>query len=311
MADTKISDLTAVVTPALTDTTAVVQGGVTKKETLTQIRTVMVPIVLSADVSGTLPVANGGTGITSLGTGVATWCGTPSSANLASALTDETGTGACVFGTAPLFKTTINLNNPGDTFKYVVTPAAIVADRILNLPLLTGTDTVVSEAFAQTLTNKTIAGGSNTVTGLALTTAVTGTLPVANGGTGVTALTSFTAAITTTGKVIVGALAVAPRISNATTGNQDNIPVGVVIQLTDGINIRGISSTGVTDGQIIFLLAPALATGITILHQNANSTDVNRIITWNDLTINLYQNSFAALIYDGTATRWKFLKEGF
>lgn len=51
--------------------------------------------------SATLPVANGGTGITSLGTGVATFLGTPSSANLLSALTDETGTGVAVFGTNP------------------------------------------------------------------------------------------------------------------------------------------------------------------------------------------------------------------
>ena len=52
-------------------------------------------------LAGTLAVANGGTGITSFGTGVATFLGTPSSANLASALTDETGTGVAVFGTNP------------------------------------------------------------------------------------------------------------------------------------------------------------------------------------------------------------------
>lgn len=46
-------------------------------------------------------VANGGTGISSFGTGVATWLGTPSSANLAAAVTDETGSGALVFGTSP------------------------------------------------------------------------------------------------------------------------------------------------------------------------------------------------------------------
>lgn len=37
----------------------------------------------------------------SLGTNVSTFLGTPSSANLASAVTDETGTGALVFGTSP------------------------------------------------------------------------------------------------------------------------------------------------------------------------------------------------------------------
>lgn len=58
-------------------------------------------IGLTTHVSGTLPVANGGTGITSLGAGVATWLGTPSSANLLAAMTDETGTGSLVFGTSP------------------------------------------------------------------------------------------------------------------------------------------------------------------------------------------------------------------
>lgn len=45
-----------------------------------------------------LPVASG---ISGLGTGVATFLATPSSANLASAVTGETGSGALVFGTGP------------------------------------------------------------------------------------------------------------------------------------------------------------------------------------------------------------------
>lgn len=56
---------------------------------------------LTSQVTGTLPVANGGTGITSFGSGVATFLGTPSSANLASAVTDETGSGSLVFATSP------------------------------------------------------------------------------------------------------------------------------------------------------------------------------------------------------------------
>ena len=60
---------------------------------------------LTTGVTGTLPVANGGTGITSLGTGVATFLGTPSSANLAAAVTDETGSGALVFATSPTLVT--------------------------------------------------------------------------------------------------------------------------------------------------------------------------------------------------------------
>jgi len=62
-------------------------------------------VSLTSGVTGTLPVANGGTGITSLGTGVATFLGTPSSANLISAITDETGTGSLVFATSPTLVT--------------------------------------------------------------------------------------------------------------------------------------------------------------------------------------------------------------
>ena len=65
---------------------------------------------LTAAVAGILPVANGGTGISALGTGVATWLGTPSSANLLAAMTTKTGTGSLVFGTAPTFTT--NLTSP-------------------------------------------------------------------------------------------------------------------------------------------------------------------------------------------------------
>jgi len=58
-----------------------------------------------ANTTGTLAVARGGTGITSFGAGVATFLGTPSSANLRAALTDETGTGSAVFATSPTLVT--------------------------------------------------------------------------------------------------------------------------------------------------------------------------------------------------------------
>jgi len=67
--------------------------------------------------SSTLLAANalvigGGAGVapstTTTGTGILTFLGTPSSANLAAAVTDETGSGALVFGTSPTFTTSLN-----------------------------------------------------------------------------------------------------------------------------------------------------------------------------------------------------------
>ena len=52
----------------------------------------------AAGWSTTIPIS---TAVSGLGTNVATFLGTPSSANLASAITDETGSGALVFGTGP------------------------------------------------------------------------------------------------------------------------------------------------------------------------------------------------------------------
>jgi len=110
---------------------------------------------LTTNVTGTLPVANGGTGITSLGTGVTTFLGTPSSANLASAVTDETGSGSLVFGTSP------TVNNPTVT-NYVETVVAIGT--------VTTTNTI-------SLTNGTV----QTAT-LTASTACTFTMPTATAG---------------------------------------------------------------------------------------------------------------------------------
>lgn len=80
---------------------------------------------LAVSFSGTaLPVANGGTGITSFGANVATWLGTPSSANLLAAVTDETGTGVLVFGTSPSITT--SLTTASTTFALLNTTATTV-----------------------------------------------------------------------------------------------------------------------------------------------------------------------------------------
>lgn len=73
-------------------------------------------------------VIGGGAGAapatTTTGTGVLTFLGTPSSANLAAALTDETGTGVAVFGTSPALTT--SLTTPSTTFALLNTTATTV-----------------------------------------------------------------------------------------------------------------------------------------------------------------------------------------
>ena len=66
--------------------------------------------ILGVPTSGTLTNCTGlpiATGVSGLGASVATFLATPSSANLAAALTDETGTGAAVFANTPTLVTPV------------------------------------------------------------------------------------------------------------------------------------------------------------------------------------------------------------
>jgi hypothetical protein len=134
-----------------------------------------------ANVTGVLAVAKGGTGITSFGSGVATFLGTPSSANLAAAVTDETGTGALVFATSPTLVTPI-----------LGTPTSGTLTNATGLPIEAGTTGTLSVGRggtgATTLTGVVKGTGTSALTAgtVSLTTEVTGTLPAANGGTGLT-----------------------------------------------------------------------------------------------------------------------------
>lgn len=109
-------------------------------------------INLQTQVRGTLPPANGGTGITSLGANVATFLGTPTSANLAAAVTNETGTGSLVFSASPTFTGTISAadgNFSGNvTAANLGTAGTMVNGNLCSIDTSTNPDTINCNAGA-------------------------------------------------------------------------------------------------------------------------------------------------------------------
>lgn len=78
----------------------------------------------------------------------------------------------------------LRIANPTNTFFYSFTAGAIGANQVITLPLLTAGDTMVTEAFAQTITNKSISATNNTITNITNTELATGVF-VAITGVGV------------------------------------------------------------------------------------------------------------------------------
>lgn len=88
----------------------------------------------------------------------------------------------------------------GDIATFDSTTGTLIADSGKVLP----STNIVGTSDTQTLINKSISGSSNTLTNIPLATAVSGVLPVANGGTGVTSSTG-------TGNTV---LSTSPTLSN-------------------------------------------------------------------------------------------------
>jgi len=90
-------------------------------------------IALGTPASATLTNATGlpiSTGVSGLGSNVATFLATPSSANLISAVTDETGTGSLVFATSPTLVTpALGTPSSGTLTNCTSLPPAAVSDQ--------------------------------------------------------------------------------------------------------------------------------------------------------------------------------------
>jgi hypothetical protein len=299
----------------------------------------------TSDITGTLPVANGGTGVTSstgtgnvvlsnsptlvtpalgtpasgtatnltglpistgvsgLGTGVATFLGTPSSANLASAVSDETGSGALVFANSPTLVTPA-LGTPSALVGTNITGTAsgLTAGNVTTNANLTGAVTSVGNAtslgsfsssnLAGALTDETGSGSAvfatsptlvtpilgtptsatlTNATGLPLSTGVTGQLPVANGGTG-TATPSIVAGsnVTVTGTWPNQTIAAS---SGGTPGGSNT-----QVQYNNAGAFGGITGA-TTDGTALTLVAPVLGTPASATLTNATGLPLSTGVT--------------------------------
>ena len=153
MANVKITQLPSATTPLTgTEVFPLVQGTTTKQVAITGLFTspVMTNPTLGTVGQADLINATGlpiSTGVAGLGTGVATFLGTPSSSNLRAAVTDETGTGSLVFATSPTLVTP-NLGTPSVLVATNATGTAVglTAGSAITNANLTGAVTSVGNA---------------------------------------------------------------------------------------------------------------------------------------------------------------------
>lgn len=189
---------------------------------------------------GLIPLAS----ISGLGTNVATWLATPSSSNLAAALTDETGTGYVVFSDSPSFTTKLT------------TPAIVLSG---NLSQAAWTTSGIGIAHvARTLTDTTSSG----TVAAAYTNVLGGNTIAASSATTYTNYASLWLGDPTAG-------------TNVTITNKWSLITAGAVSIGGHLKVEGVTSTGATGtGQFVFDTSPTLVTPTIGV---ATATSINKV----------------------------------
>lgn len=229
-------------------------------------------------------------GVTGMGTGVATFLATPSSANLAAAVTNETGSDALVFSNQPTFSTsspgygitsdvsgsaTALLANATGTSIASFTRSSVTVMDVSSVGITLNTVINFSGATSGTvvLTVPAVAGSGTitlpaAVTGTVITTgnlsSITGTGTLTSGATGA----GFTIALTTS--TVTGNLPDARNtVSNTTTTSMANL-------VTVGTLTGGATGAGFT----VALSTSTITGSLADARLSANVPLINAANTW-------------------------------